>query len=347
LIDVQQAWRDLAWLLQSPALLNPQYPRFERQVVSFDRKEQQQIAVWLAQLQQEPEALQQWLALKPAQHLARLGRYAETLIEFYLRSGPTHRLHAANIPIRTQPEALQGDHTTIGEIDYLLFDQQGQAWHWELAVKYFLCLERAAPTPSDCIGPDSIEVFEHKLAKLFDRQLRHRPPAPHADRAWQPAAYTRGWMFYHWQQSAVAPPWLHPNHARGHWVRAHEIQAWMASLPSEFFVVLDRQRWLSQGVCTQADELVRTNELPQRLQSLWTEARPMQRWPSGVLIANVTLVNELAESTAWLGTKDLSAITDQPTAMRGHEPFVGLALADGVKAVETSRSFVMPPNWPH
>ncbi len=198
----EQALRDLRWLLLSPPPLAS--GRFSAEVQAFDPAQRELIEDWLESLQAAPDPLRQAMERHRAAPL-RLGRYAERLLEFFLRSGPTHRLVAANLPLRKASGSKGQQATTLGEIDFLLEDASGRPWHWELAVKFFLCVAPGQQAqPEDFIGPDPTDTLAGKLRTLFERQLRRTPPSPWDERAWRPAAFTRGWMFYRFEQAARA-----------------------------------------------------------------------------------------------------------------------------------------------
>ena len=280
---------DLRWLLLAPPLLNPDHPRFAGLIATFDAYQLTAITAWLATL--SPDHLQAWLETRPIGHRQRLGRYAELLIEYFLRHGPTHQLLGANLPIRADAKCKQGriDRTTIGEIDFLVRqvnDAPHVQRHWELAVKYFLCRWTDDCLPTNFMGPDSVEVFEDKLVKLFDRQLRHTPPAPWDTFSWLRQAYTRGWIFYPIAQSKVCPDWLHPDHPRGVWLHHEAIEEHLSDRP---YVVLDKQRWLARAsAIEQSGAPLSKWQLRDTIKLWWSEARPGQRWPSGILVASLT-----------------------------------------------------------
>jgi uncharacterized protein len=287
-----QALSDLRWLLLSPPLLDAGHPRFAGQVFEFSAPQRWQIEHWLVQLVEQPQALMDWLASKPERHLARLGRYAEQLLEFFLRYGPTHQLVAANIPLRADPKVARGDHTTVGEIDYLLQDTDGQRWHWELAVKYFLCCDVDQPETVHLIGPDAVENFDHKLEKLFHRQLRHALPEPFACHQWRAAAFTRGWMFYPIARAGELVAGLNPIHLRGYWLTLAQLQAALLlpqrpePLDGERFQILDRQRWLASaqvsGADLRASSVLTAHEVAQAIELRWQGP-----YVSGVLVAQM------------------------------------------------------------
>ncbi len=225
-------------------------PRAGGQLAVFNETEQRSIGQWLEALQADSSLLTQWMQSRPE---ARIGRYAERLLEFYLIHGPTHRLQAAHVPLRS---AVNGLMVTHGELDFLLTSlpnlqtqQQPQAekfLHWELAVKFFLCTATGdTATPADFIGPNGVETLAHKWHKLFANQLTrahsHTLPAPWDANDWQPQAYTRGWMFYRWGHKVPRCEALHPEHGQGWWVNAADF----ATLPQAEYAFLPRLHWMA------------------------------------------------------------------------------------------------------
>jgi hypothetical protein len=290
----------LRWLLTSPPLLAPRAAQqFNPQasVAAFTPDEQQRIEAWLQEVSAAPQALTAWLSearSKVRGHqpgVLRLGRYAEKLLEFFLHHGPTHRLVAANVPLR-HPAHARGaiDHTTRGEIDFLLHDAQGTPLHWELAVKYFLChAQGSSAQADDFIGPDAAETFSRKLAKLFARQLTHTPPTPNDTTAWQPQAFARGWMFYRHGRRIPTCDLLDPGHCKGWWLPLEELDL----LPDAQYVLLDRQHWMPPVPREDVHHAVGLHVLRRQLQDEWANARGPHI--SALLIAQLNaLGNEVA-----------------------------------------------------
>lgn len=234
--ELAQALRDLRWLLLSPPLLAPGH--WAAPVQAFDAEERDLIGAWLDRLDADPQPL--------AAHLqgprpAALGRRAERLLHFFLAHGPTHRLLAAHLPVRA------ADGRTLGEIDFLLEDRRGRRWHWELAVKFFLCTARSGTvTPRHYLGPNGRERFSDKLERLFHHQLALTPPPPWDRVAWQRAAFVRGWTFEA-PQARVQAPWLADGHLRGTWLTP----AQAATLAGPW-LPLPRARWMSPAVAAVA-----------------------------------------------------------------------------------------------
>jgi uncharacterized protein len=282
----------LRWLLTSPPLLSAQAASTYgsgAQIAQFSATDLQHINAWLAAVEQQPQLLAGWLATARANvrghqpGVLRLGRLAERLLEFYLRHGPTHRIAAANLPLRYDSQQRQGiDHTTRGEIDFLLHDAHGVPLHWELAVKYFLChAQGSAASAQDFIGPDGAETLHKKLEKLFMRQLAHVPPLQSPAGSWRPQAFTRGWMFYRLGHAIPSCGLLDPLHCKGWWLPFDELDA----LPDAAYVLLDRQHWMPpvqrdvrQSACSRA-------ALREQLIDVWK--RSEDRRASALLIAQL------------------------------------------------------------
>jgi uncharacterized protein len=298
-VTAPREWRDLQWLLNSPSLLaessvasqalsNSELITQSIRGLEADLASNQALQDWLQALRQSPEPLLQFIAEHRSQTpVLRLGRYAERLLEFYLRHGPTHRLEAANIALRrSQASSANADHTTVGEIDFLLRDAQGQALHWELAVKYFLC-HASGPTAQaqDFIGPDRAETLESKLHKL-QRQLAHQAPPPWHTERWQPQLFARGYMFYRWAAAIPCCAALHPEHLKAWWLPITELP----QLPHTQFALLGRAMWMAafDASSDSAAAIGNTVHITQAVQSLWSQAVPAgRRAPGAQLLAGL------------------------------------------------------------
>ena len=246
-----QTARELRWLLLSPPLLDTSPGAHSAPVQQFSTAERAAISAWLDGIDRAPQALFEAVQASTASGTGsracrppslRLGRRAERLMAFFLQQGPTHRLVAANIPLRhLTPE---GDRTTVGEIDFLLHDAGGHSWHWELAVKFFLCTATGPQaSAADFIGPDRAETFDSKLRKMFDRQLRHLPPPPWDQQTWAPAACTRGRLFYRYDSPVPRTAGVHPDHLQGRWIDRERV----AELPAAgepIWHVVPRNDWM-------------------------------------------------------------------------------------------------------
>jgi hypothetical protein len=260
-------------------------------VATFNAAEQLANAKWLAEQSQSPEVLLHALQTQDGAPPQRLGRYAESLLSFYLQRAPLHRLIAEHVPIRRSVAPDLGeaqDHTTLGELDYLLQDSNARFLHWELAIKFFLA-EPDKPTlqASDFIGPDRKNSLHLKLEKMFQRQLRQSIPerflaadlTQYSAQLWHRQAYSRGYLFYRLGGPAQQCAALNTAHARGFWLPMTELE----SLPDAHYLPLPRWRWLANARCTAFDTPLRRSNLMAALTSHW-QAEPA---PRAVLIAQL------------------------------------------------------------
>ena len=239
----------------------------------FDAAQAQAIQAWLNRL--DVAHLHAFVAQgMPAKAPMRLGRYAERLMEYFLREAQVFELVVANVPLRRDIRAGDVQHTTVGEFDYLIRDAAGQPWHWELAVKFYLCHTTGLPlVPHDFKGPAGKDTLGLKLAKVFDKQLRHLPPAPYDTTSWQPAAYARGWMFYPHNEAVPACDALNPLHLKGWWLGIEGFLT--AQWASAYFVHLPRLQWLAP--CLGSDLAVMSHtQMHGYLQDYWRTADAKQ-----------------------------------------------------------------------
>lgn len=281
---------DLAWLLQSPPLLNIAPQHFSAGVQTFDTEDAIYIAQWLNRL--DAGALQAYVAQAlPSKAPMRLGRYAEHLMEFFLRESGLFELVAANVPLRTvASENTHKTHTTVGEFDYLMNDIKGNAWHWELAVKFYLCHPCGAIAQvHDFKGPAGKDTLGLKLAKVFNKQLKHSPPAPYGYIHWQPAAYARGWMFYPHGALLTFCDALNAQHLRGWWLSLESFKTTV--FESVLFVHLPRLHWLAPYALNELNVMTQ-NEAALFLEDYWLTADAKQA-AAGQMIACVEADGEL------------------------------------------------------
>ncbi len=282
----------LRWLLTSPPLLAQAADGGAAAVQSFSPAELCSIEVWLAHLADEPKALEAHMALARAQvrttaayaagnaaanalpgamEPLRLGRLAERLLEFFLRHGPAdcaYRLEACNVPVRNIGQTgPREDATTLGEIDFLLLGPSGQALHWELAVKYYVChADTPQAAPKDFIGPDAAGSLAGKLHKLTTRQLLLTPPAPWADERWQAQAFTRGWIFYPLGRPIPRCDALAADHLKGWWLPLERL----IELPADhLYTELSRHSWLPTCAKPSTEGLWGVGEVAAQLRSRW------------------------------------------------------------------------------
>ena len=235
------AVRDLGWLLASPSLLTA-VPGAPLARPWPDAAGQSAVHAWLAALDAQPGPLHRALdGFRPT----RLGRYAECLLEYFLTHGPSLRLVAANLPLRSNGK-------TLGEVDFLVDAPGGQRLHWELAVKCYLC----APVDGDAsladfVGPNLVDRLDRKRSRLLEHQLRLSDRHGFALLGYGAPSdaqmFIKGWLFY--PHGVPLPPVaaeIAADHPHGFWLTHAQWPAWAAAQPDgAAWNVLPRLAWLA------------------------------------------------------------------------------------------------------
>lgn len=224
--------RALAWLLDSPDLLDPAAPDWQGRVAAAGPLDAA-TAAWLAQLEADPAPLDAALGVR---QYSRLGLYAEKLMAFYFAQRGD--LHAHGLQVRA------ANNGTVGEFDFLL-DTGAGLTHIEFATKFYLLDSVDAAGDFDqLVGPNLADTLGRKLRKIFGQQLElARHPAAQALLP-QPVvaaqALVKGWLFY---PEGVPPPLpgIGPAHCRARW---HTLGA-MAQADGDLHVVMPRLQWLA------------------------------------------------------------------------------------------------------
>ena len=153
------AVRDLAALLTAPPLWHSGCE------LPIPRLLDNQGFRFLLSLDSQPDPLQQWLEQEaPFGH--RLGRYAESLLAFWLAHAPHCQLIARNHPVRSKSGQ------TLGATDFLCL-LNSTPYHLELTCKYY-----GGTAPDDFQGLNPADTLLGKAAKLQQQcRLFHTPQA--------------------------------------------------------------------------------------------------------------------------------------------------------------------------
>jgi uncharacterized protein len=269
--------RTLVWLLDSPGLLDPDAPQWQGKIAMLSPHAARDAADWLVELDRDPAALHEYLAVQP---FTRLGRYAEKLLAFYFeRQGV---LAACGVQVRA------AKNETIGEFDYLL-NHAERLVHWEFATKLYLLESSGAGHEADYfVGPNLADTLGLKMRKILDRQLSlasHPAALPHLPAPVVAAqALVKGWLFYHDDDAeAGIPSGVMPGHCRGFWCALAELD----TLSAERYVILPRLRWLAP-VKTTAEQTLDRQALREALDAHFAQ----DSMP--VLVALATLDGNMA-----------------------------------------------------
>lgn len=235
--------RDLAWLLDSPDLLDPDAPQWQGKIASLFDHQGADIDQWLIELDRAPGELH---SLIQAHAFARLGRYSELLMAFFFRRQDILFAHGVQVHA--------DKNETVGEFDFLLWrsakDGPPALLHWEFATKFYLL--EASGTGRDAeflVGPNLADTLAAKMRKIMDRQLSLSSHPAAQNYLPQPVAAARalvkGWLFYPRLPSGRAADMtisgVSRAHCRGFWCELAEA----GELAGECYRILPRLSWLA------------------------------------------------------------------------------------------------------
>lgn len=242
------AVRDLAWVIGSPGLIDGAYPAYQGHVVD-DTWCQNQLHVctpWLSKLDTHPLPLHDFIKSRPTR---RLGHYFETLINFWLTHLNGTTLIATNLQV-------QNAQRTLGEYDFLFRDSEGDIYHWEAAVKFYLQASAQSEQHS-FIGPGTRDRLDIKLDKVFKQQLLLSNSAeglqalPMGIKPNRTQAFIKGYLFYHGlnfssrHKDSIAG--VSGRHLAGWWVR-HTLEKIPQTHTESHWAILPRLRWLAPAL---------------------------------------------------------------------------------------------------
>ena len=245
--------RDLVWVMAAPGLMRGSSAPYFAVPDAFGQEAVLRAMPALQALDSEPAALHDWIAARKPQ---RLGRYFETLLEYWLSHLIGGQLVAANLRVKA------GD-IVMGEYDFLWRDVAGALNHWEASVKFYLQVDAAAGL-AGYVGTLTRDRLDLKFAHLRDKQLKlATTPAgeaalPHPGEAVSARALLKGWLFYPHGQAIIPAPEVSPQHLSGWWLRWGETA--FNPQPGLRWKVLPRLEWLTpsmnwgeEGLQTEAD----------------------------------------------------------------------------------------------
>ncbi|WP_433694389.1 DUF1853 family protein [Herbaspirillum seropedicae] len=251
--------RALAWLLYAPDLLAQDAPCWEGRIATLGPVAPE-VAGWLHDLEHDlglNAALHAHLARQPT---ARLGRYAEQLLTFYLQQQDW--LVAANLQVRQQGPT----HETLGEFDFLVRppgDDEFGLIHWEFATKFYLLAPQSvADAGTDAgafVGPNLADTLGKKMRKIMRQQLMLSAHPAAASVLPAPVtaarALVKGWLFYRHGEAVDLPASLGvaADHCRGFWCELPRLAA--QHLPDDLYLILPRLAWLAPARAPMAQGL--------------------------------------------------------------------------------------------
>lgn len=171
------------------------------------------ILLWLKKLDQHPQKLTEFLQTK--KH-AKLGWYAEHLMEYFLTSYSDFKLWGSNIQL------FDGNVTT-GEVDFIVENlQKGKLIQIELATKFYLSYTGNVEQKSLFIGPNARDNFERKYLHLINNQLLSKTPTEiknitNGRKIDYTVPWVKGVLFYpiNQRKRPSHESWIAPNHLYG------------------------------------------------------------------------------------------------------------------------------------
>ncbi len=227
--------KDLQWLADARPLMNP--PEGITAFIPGDH------------LKNPCLPASQWRTY-PAPPAYRLGRQFEDCIEQLLQ-------YSNNIQRQQRNLIINSASRTLGELDCLYENTNGECVHLELAIKFYLCnapFNIASAGLSDFIGPGGKDRLDKKWLRLLQHQLPisctpEALAAIHAAGFSAPAKHElllTGLLFYpyqDWQTCLPAIKSLNPQHNRGWWLFQHQIDQLLKESDVSF-LILPRWHWI-------------------------------------------------------------------------------------------------------
>lgn len=266
--------RALAWLLDSPDLLDLHAPQWQGKIAHIAGADDgnltahHTLANWLRLLDSTPEKLQGLYAFMATLLSSRLGLYAEKLMAFYFEHQGI--LVAHGMQVRTEKGA------TIGEFDFLLRQPLGLV-HWEFATKFYLLETMDGElVADDFIGPNLTDSLGQKIQKILVRQLMlsHHLAAKAVlnEPVVSALALIKGWLFYQYE-GFVVPSALgvSSTHCRGYWCAISQLNI----DPQCRYLLLPKQHWLAPAKSLVADTLSGAEAQQVLLQHFSQESAPV------------------------------------------------------------------------
>ena len=237
--------RDLAWVIAAPPLFDS-FPGNKINLLTSDffEKEFKRILPDLKVLDKNPADL---LSFINNGNTRLLGKYFETLIDYWLRRFSNFRVIKSNVQIFCGKR-------TIGELDFLIEDGKGTVYHLETAGKYYLSAKGEENWKS-FFGPNPADNLEIKIEKMLNEQIKlsSEPIAKSALKSLgihKPVEHLiifKGFFFYPWNEEKIFTPAFgsSKNHLHGYWIRTTEVERFLRKRDYRW-TILQRREWISR-----------------------------------------------------------------------------------------------------
>jgi hypothetical protein len=206
----------------------------------------------LLSLAKDPTPLESWCSSRQNQ---KLGRYFETLISYWLHHSP------GIVDVRQSLQVMH-NHLTLGEFDFLFYDQMTQQhYHLEVAIKFYLQYGSGLAL-SDYIGPSGTDRLDRKVLLLFEKQLSLGSTEPGA-RLLQmvlgqshvtPLAFVKGMIFVpadkETEVDRALAPGISPQCLRGSWLTQSTLTGVLSGESPLRWRPVPRLHWLSPVIAS-------------------------------------------------------------------------------------------------
>ncbi len=266
-----QVVRDLAWCCFSAPMMR-ELPGSNATIFPLNND---QLWPWLNALDQQPDAL---LAHITAVKSTRLGIYYETLWHFYFSQHPEWELLQHNLQV-------ERNSITLGAFDFLC-RRNGEYWHIETAVKFYLCNATSAEDARNWhhwIGPASHDRLDVKLARMRQHQLPlHQTMEartqlqmlyPEAGE-WKSGLCVQGYLFSP-AFADYSPKFCNTNHGKGYWWRLQDFLQYQREYNQMEWIILERHRWLAPVQISDEEQATSTDFFAQLQLQVGEMKRPL------------------------------------------------------------------------
>jgi len=264
---INQHVRDLAWVIGStPLLNNTNDKRFLSE--DFFTTEYNKFLPTLQKLDDNPQRLVEHIETGNT-HL--LGKYFESLIEFWLQSSADKELLTHNLQV------FKG-RNTIGEFDFVYRDlNSNKVYHLECAGKFYIA-HKNIDAHSNFIGPNSIDNLERKVLKITNDQIKLCETNEGKEALFIedieeeviPKVFLKGYIFYYadlfFNDAIVLPQNANINHPKGWWIFAKDIDYFFSGKNNKW-IIMERSNWISKVNKPSESNLLSTDTLINKLKN--------------------------------------------------------------------------------
>ena len=210
--------RDMAWALSSPPLMQPVATKCSWFGARWYRQLFEDSVGWLHQLDEQPQELLDVIADEKDK---RLGKYFETLWDYYFQCSSRFTVLRRNLQVHHRQR-------TLGELDFIVHDEVLQKnIHIEMAIKFYLGVGDTA-SMANWHGPGKQDRLDIKMKNLIDKQSvfsRHTVVVQQLleedIQIDQCAVIMKGRLFYPHRRGEpyIAPESSDPSHLKSYWYR--------------------------------------------------------------------------------------------------------------------------------